>query len=117
MSNRSVQWLNAVLLLTEKRNKVHPLAEDEWVDAVIESAACGKSKFKFQDAVIVSGKLERKLERKLLSCRSEPCSEAHWVPMTWLPFRVEDLQRKAQTEEALLVSKHPLKWLPPYLSK
>lgn len=30
MSNRNVQCLNAVLLLTEKRNKVHPLAEDEW---------------------------------------------------------------------------------------
>lgn len=48
MSNRNVQWLNAVLLLTEKRNKVHPLAE--WVDAVIETAACVRSQFKFQDA-------------------------------------------------------------------
>lgn len=104
MSNGNVQWLNAILLLTEKRNKVHPLAEDEWVDAVIETAACGKSKFKFQDAVIASGKLER----KLLSCRSQPHSEAHWIPTTWFPTRVEDLQRKAQTKEALLVSNHLL---------
>lgn len=73
MSNRNAQWLNVVLLLTEKRNKVHPLAEDEWVDAVIETAACGKSKFKFQNAEIASGKLER----KLLSCRSEHLSEAY----------------------------------------
>lgn len=83
MSNRNAQWLNAFLLLTERRNKVHPPAEDEWVDAVIETAAYGKSKFEFQDAEIALGKMER----NLLSWRSVPCSEIHWVLMTSSGFR------------------------------
>lgn len=108
MSNRNIQCLIAVLLFTEQRNKVHPLAEDEWVDAVIETPACGKSKFKFQDAEIASAKVEG----KLLLCRSETFSESRWVPMTWLPTRVEGLRRETQTVEAFLVSKHHVLGLP-----
>lgn len=103
MSNGNVQWLNVVLLLTE-RNKVHPLAEDEWVDAVIETAALANETLNFMVQRLNQGTGE-----KTAVLQVSACSGAHWAPVTWLPIRAEDLQRKAQIKEALLVSKHKCK--------
>jgi len=80
LSNRSIQWLNVVLILNRKktwRNGVHSLAEDERTDAVIETDACSKSKSRYKDAN-ASGKLDR----EVLFHESDLCSEAHWISMT-----------------------------------
>lgn len=54
------------------RNGVYLLAEDERIDAVIETAKCNKSKSKYKDAN-ASGKLDGEVP----SQESDLCSEAH----------------------------------------